>query len=196
MPIEFECPSCLRDLTFDDTQAGTPVTCPNPKCRAEFTLPDPAEADAPYGLGVEVVCPGCGKGMAPDAVLCIECGYDSRTGRSHRRRVEEKDVVEKVDGTRYHFNRDRDGRWTLALQGRVLGMKTKDREFQLRRYSAVVAEYEHDGWDDNEGDVTVSLQAPDGAREQIYFGDNWDFVKWLEGVFRDQVGMRFRTERA
>jgi hypothetical protein len=196
MPIDFECPNCLRDLTFEDAQAGTQVKCPNPKCRAEFTLPDPAEADAPYGLGIEVVCPHCQKGMAPDAVVCIECGYDFRTGKKVHRRMEEKDVVQRVDGTRFHFHRDRKGRWELGVEGRLLGVKTGARDFDLGRYQAVVAAYDHDGSEEGEDEVTVYLEGPGGRRERVYRGINKDLVDWLAEMFRDEVGLPFRHERA
>ena len=198
MPIDIECPNCYRALTFADDQAGAPVKCPNPKCRAEFPLPDPAEADSPYGLGIEVVCPHCQKEMAPDAVLCLECGYDTRTGKKVRREVEEKDIRQSVDGIRFRFVRDRRGRWTLGVEGRVLGLKTGAREFELRRYSAVVAAYSHSGEEDDEseGRVAVSLEAPDGRRERVYRGENRDLADWLMDVFRDEVGLKSRIERA
>src|SRR5262249_50679615 len=36
-------------------------------------------------------CPACGKAMAPDAVLCVECGFDRRTGRRRETRVRRLD---------------------------------------------------------------------------------------------------------
>lgn len=91
------------------------VTCTNPECRASLKLPDapppgkklrcprcqtafvpPAKA-APLGETdairlapeAERSCPSCQAAMAPNAVLCIACGFDLRTG-------EKRETVKKT----------------------------------------------------------------------------------------------------
>src|SRR5688500_552666 len=83
------------------------VTCPNPECkttlklasapppgkkvrcpRCKTTFVPPAEAAPPpepdaIALAPEAgkTCPHCQAAMAPNAVLCIECGFNLRTGQ-------------------------------------------------------------------------------------------------------------------
>jgi predicted Zn finger-like uncharacterized protein len=190
MSIDLECPACWRAISFDDDQAGKEVRCP--RCLNRFQLP--GSESAGYSLAAEVACPGCRKPVTRGAVICIECGYDFRTGKTHHREVEEKEVVQKADGLRFHFRRDRRGRWTLELGGAL--RRSGGTEYNLRRYSALIAVHRHDGWDDNDGEVALFLEAPDGKRERIYDGENVDLVNWLEGMFRDEVGLKVRDERA
>jgi len=39
------------------------------------------EADSSAELAPPATCPSCGRGLAIDAVICTNCGYDRRTGR-------------------------------------------------------------------------------------------------------------------
>jgi hypothetical protein len=57
---------------------------------AAETVPVPAPVAAAGG------CPGCGRPLGEDAVLCINCGYDLRTGKRRQTRRTAK-VVERDD---------------------------------------------------------------------------------------------------
>jgi hypothetical protein len=97
MPIRVKC-VCQQQFNAPDHLAGKTVKCP--KCSAPITIPAQSAAVAAgqpappmaslAGLldeaGVSqrntlTGCPGCGTPYAPDAVLCVECGYNFRTGR-------------------------------------------------------------------------------------------------------------------
>src|SRR5262245_39469657 len=75
-----QCPGCGQLLQAGDEHAGQKVRCP--RCGAVTVVPVPA---APAG-SYEVVeptkaCPNCGKDMPSKGILCIECGYNLKTGR-------------------------------------------------------------------------------------------------------------------
>ncbi len=87
--------------------SGQVITCPNPECRASLRLAQalppgqkvrcskcgkdftpPAAAPAPADAGAialapepETPCPSCGAVLPPKAVLCVNCGYNLRTGQ-------------------------------------------------------------------------------------------------------------------
>jgi hypothetical protein len=96
MNDEIECGGCGRRLRARDDLAGRPVRCP--VCRTVWRphADELAEEDVPYAEVEEegitarppegvrytaAACPTCGAKMQPDAVLCLDCGYDRRTGR-------------------------------------------------------------------------------------------------------------------
>ena len=72
--ITFHCPHCNQQLEAPPEMAGTEIICP--ACNEQFT--------APKGFGGQTeaaACPGCGAQLAADAVLCIQCGFDTRSGK-------------------------------------------------------------------------------------------------------------------
>jgi hypothetical protein len=74
----------LRD---DDGRPPAPIPVEPidaaPTQEAEWVTPiDPtAPAAAPAGTGATDSCPNCKKPMQPEAVLCINCGFNRRTGK-------------------------------------------------------------------------------------------------------------------
>jgi hypothetical protein len=97
MPIRVKC-RCQQQFDARDDLAGKTVRCP--KCGSPITIPSPAAAagaarqaapavpsmaDLLDEVGVKprvaTGCPGCGAAYPPDAVLCVECGFNFRTGR-------------------------------------------------------------------------------------------------------------------
>jgi hypothetical protein len=46
--------------------------------------PEPAGRRRPAAADPEDCCPGCGRFLAPEAVLCIDCGYNRQTGKRLR----------------------------------------------------------------------------------------------------------------
>src|SRR5262245_14756652 len=82
------------------------VTCPNPECRAALALDRPLPPGSklrcprcgtefkPPAAAADVIplapeaprqCPSCQEPLAPEAVLCVACGFDLRTGRKLER---------------------------------------------------------------------------------------------------------------
>ncbi len=96
MPIAVQCGSCQKQFQAGDHLAGRTVKCPG--CQTPLAIPgpqttpqQPAAASglfddempvhhAAYGEA-EVTCPGCGVPVKPDAILCVDCGYDFRKGK-------------------------------------------------------------------------------------------------------------------
>ncbi len=84
-----KCPKCSQPLTVG---AGAPAAITAPA--ANVAAAAPALGGGDFGLGDlldevgvkarasgDSACPSCGAFMAPESVLCIECGYDRKTGR-------------------------------------------------------------------------------------------------------------------
>jgi hypothetical protein len=121
MPIVVECGSCHQRFRAKDTLAGKAVKCP--RCGGAIQVPMSAsetpEEDAGdvYGVAAEAPqvpgpaaggtvrhCPSCHQAMPPDAVICVGCGLDLRTGRklearrtpARAARSDEKDLSEPL----------------------------------------------------------------------------------------------------
>ena len=75
MPISVTC-SCGKSFCVRDEHAGKRGRCPS--CGVAVRIPAPG-AEAPPSAGR--VCPGCARPLAPEAVVCVNCGHDTRTGR-------------------------------------------------------------------------------------------------------------------
>jgi predicted Zn finger-like uncharacterized protein len=83
-PVKITCanPNCRAALELDALPAaGKKVRCP--RCSTAFAPAEAAAAPGPIALLPEEgkVCPSCRAAMAPEAVLCIECGFNLKTGQ-------------------------------------------------------------------------------------------------------------------
>jgi hypothetical protein len=96
MPIRVKC-VCQQQFDAPDNLAGKTVKCP--KCASPIVIPSRAVAMAarPVAPPISPIaslldeagvkqrsvtgCPSCGAAFPPDAVLCVECGFNFRTGR-------------------------------------------------------------------------------------------------------------------
>lgn len=76
MTLQVKCLECHNPLAVKDSLAGKRIKCP--KCTATFQVPD---ATGP--LDAPTHCSGCDAPLADDAVVCVDCGFDLRTGRYH-----------------------------------------------------------------------------------------------------------------
>ena len=77
------CQSCQATYEVDGSAAGTIQECP--KCGAVSRIPEAAsdpEQQTEYADAVRK-CPSCSKSAAASAVLCVNCGFDFRTGTQH-----------------------------------------------------------------------------------------------------------------
>jgi len=90
----FECPSCGKRFRWKPDYAGRRVKC---KCEQVIQVPahDPAETAAlevddavappPPATASPTAaqqCPSCGAGANAGAVICVECGYNFKSGKS------------------------------------------------------------------------------------------------------------------
>ena len=73
--IQAKCSACGMSFKLDDKFAGKTATC---KCGQKFKVPSLVADPQPPA---QRKCPACSNIVAPDAVLCFECGYDFRTER-------------------------------------------------------------------------------------------------------------------
>jgi len=100
--MRIQCPHCSKTLRVADEMAGKRIKCPScgqacqlppvkpgdgPKPAGEPQAPprreaNPAPPPAPAAEAPSTVrdCPKCGAAMAPQAVLCTDCGYNTQTG--------------------------------------------------------------------------------------------------------------------
>ena len=95
--VRFFCPECGKAIEVGDNLAGTNAFCPH--CAARITIPQPddeqvvdasvtqQESDRPNlqlrsnKPAPNKSCPKCQASCAADAVICVGCGTDLRTGR-------------------------------------------------------------------------------------------------------------------
>ena len=72
--------TCGNVFEIDDDTAAGAVECP--QCGKVSLISSPEEESAePSEVPSGRACPGCGAALAEDAVLCIACGFDLRTGK-------------------------------------------------------------------------------------------------------------------
>jgi len=114
-PIDVACPQCQKKIKASDELRGKKVRCKNcthvfaipaaearPKAAAVKTPSDEDDDAGAYGLTADEKagvprCPHCaGELESEDAVLCLHCGYNTRT----RQRVGTKKVIETTAGDR------------------------------------------------------------------------------------------------
>ena len=90
--IEFSCSACGQVLEAPEEMQGDVIECPS--CNAEITIPQTEAAESvvfqpiptvqdnsPYAEPAGNVCPECSAQLAPNAVLCIECGFHLKLGK-------------------------------------------------------------------------------------------------------------------
>ncbi len=73
----FTCINCKRELQTTNSCSGKSATCP--ECEVEIVIP-PSTQDMSTDTANK--CPKCKSNMDEDAVLCVSCGYDTRTAGS------------------------------------------------------------------------------------------------------------------
>ena len=89
--IHLACGNCGTEFDVMDELAGLLATCP--QCRGQVTVPLSAEhiSHAPKLLikqGSPVAtayrnCPSCGSLVQEEAVFCVQCGYNFKTGKRY-----------------------------------------------------------------------------------------------------------------
>jgi len=88
--IEVHCGSCGAVFEVEEDRAGTLATCPQCGRKISVPYPDDDPVERPKlqikkdaTITGSKRCPACGGTMASDAVICLQCGYDTRTGLAH-----------------------------------------------------------------------------------------------------------------
>src|SRR3954447_11640808 len=96
MAGKFSCDACGKTYSWKPELAGKRVKC---KCGQPISIPahDPAGDDVgdlgdlaalsegapttPGAVAGGPTCPGCGSGVDPSAVICVNCGQNLKTGK-------------------------------------------------------------------------------------------------------------------
>jgi hypothetical protein len=77
--LRFACPACGKRYRWNPQFAGRSAKC---GCGAKLVVPsEPPVEPAPQPDGIEAKCPSCSAPLAPGAVLCVNCGYNLKTGK-------------------------------------------------------------------------------------------------------------------
>lgn len=110
------CPACQLDLPWSDQIAGHEVVC---ICGQALQLPDhpgqspiPQPERSPRAL---VPCVRCHHWLEPDAVVCVTCGYDYRSGRV----AGDPPETTARPGTLEAYWQTPRGRWQIFAQTRL-----------------------------------------------------------------------------
>jgi hypothetical protein len=100
----FSCPACGKSYRWKPEFAGRGAKC---ACGAKLVVPTEAPAaaaaaatsaaaDEPAAQRVgEMKCPSCSASLASDAILCVDCGYNLKTGQKLAAVVVETDTEEQ-----------------------------------------------------------------------------------------------------
>ncbi len=85
--ISVVCANCGREFVVGEDLAGGAVACPQCESQVAVPLPQDVAQQRPrlqVRRGTPVSggkpCPSCGAAMADGAVICVQCGFDTRTG--------------------------------------------------------------------------------------------------------------------
>jgi hypothetical protein len=84
METKFSCPHCQRHLEAGPEYAGMQINCP--ACNGTLIVPGaPMAAPPPVSAVSSAVaasaCPGCAAPVTPATVICMNCGFNLRTGQ-------------------------------------------------------------------------------------------------------------------
>lgn len=83
MPIKVKC-ACGKVLNAPDKLAGKKAKCPG--CQQVITIP--ASSAAAPDSAETATCPSCQSPAPEGSVICIQCGYNFKTGQSLTTKVE------------------------------------------------------------------------------------------------------------
>ena len=122
----FHC-QCGKMFSWTPEKAGKHAQCPG--CDQTITipqLPDTFEHDPqPANASQTIHCPACKTPLQPKAVICLECGYDLRTGKQLTTKIQpaEKnnaaDQDDQLDQLEQEIDQEDsgEGMWILKAAG-------------------------------------------------------------------------------
>lgn len=90
----FDVPENMGGLIAECPGCGSSISVPLPPDRAPLAGRLQVKKDAPVAGGTR--CPSCGALMAEGAVLCVQCGFDNRTGRRVAEQPSRSQLVQTV----------------------------------------------------------------------------------------------------
>ncbi|MBN1436482.1 MAG: EI24 domain-containing protein [Sedimentisphaerales bacterium] len=115
----FQC-QCGKIFTWKPEKAGKHATCPG--CKTQITIPQlqhTFEHNPQPTIPLPNLCPACEKPLQPNAVICIECGYNTKTGKQLTTKVQDppkKTIDEKLEEMEQEIDQEDAGAGTWILK--------------------------------------------------------------------------------
>ena len=189
-----------RDFRAPDAAAGKRVKCPG--CAAPVEVAAPEEDDGgTYGAADDSQqCPKCRHELPKDAVLCVNCGLNLKTGKKlktvHKARTR---TMNLGWGSTVAISRSREGELLLTVSRRLFGIiPFGGYTVNLRKYDTVLVDYTpgragflHTGGGRLDA-FYVSLQGNRVRPFQLYCGTSEVTMKDLVDMLQE---MGLRVER-
>jgi hypothetical protein len=143
MTLTLKCPDCDRPIEVQDQFSVGNVVCPACRCSV------PVQALGSYAIHEGKPCPNCQAECEPSAVLCIQCGYDFRTGRRVQKVVRVQPynfcwmsgLIPLGMYTAGQLQRDEDGFVTLSVTEHYFFIPLARHELDLKEYPEVHARH-------------------------------------------------------
>lgn len=178
--------------------AGTPPPLPRPS--ATGAGPADPQTDA-YQLESIRTCPKCRKQWPEKTVICIDCGYNFRTGkkleRAHAAREDFVELGTRAIGSysRYTVRQDRDGRRSLILESWLLWVPSAPRILDLWNYDTIATDYGVEYGDQHSVEsYSLELQGPRAQPVEIWSGSSDDDMRALIGLLQKRAGLTVRRK--
>ena len=188
------CPACQTLLRIP--VAARPTVAP-PKATA--ATPPPLPGSNTYAVESVRRCPECRKEWLQKTVLCVECGYDFRTGRRRKRAYHAREDSIEVGApsigsyTRCTVRRDGEGTLALIIQSWLLWVSTGTTTIPLRDYDAVATDYQLQYGDHQNFDMYyLELQGPCVSPRQFWSGGRESEMHALVDLLQKRAGLMVR----
>lgn len=143
MLLTLRCPGCEHPIEVQEPFRAANVVCPHCHCAV------PVQALGSYTVDQGKPCPICRTECESAAVLCIQCGYDFRTGRQFQKEVRVRPCSSSwLSGllplgiyTAGQLDREPDGTVTLIVTEYYFFMQLARHEIDLKDYPAAHARH-------------------------------------------------------
>ena len=147
---------------------------------------------------IEHNCPSCHAPMASGAVLCVECGYDTRTHRSVKRECCSEYVTGHswdISRKRYRTGLGEDGTPFLEIENLIFVWRTQTRRFNLQDYEAIYTDYRLvKDWASHEShdEFIIELSGPGGGDtiKEVMYSEK-DFAAVID-LLREYANLELR----
>jgi len=168
------------------------VKTESPKQRPE----GPEGPEDMYHIEAVAACPKCRKEWPEGAAVCIECGYNFRTGKKlkTKRRIEDRclDVGRPALGwySRYAIHADAKGRRSLVIRSWFLWIPLGTTTVDLKGYDSVVTDHKRVTTRNSRYDwFPLALKGPNKNPRQIWSGSNEGTMHALVDFLREAAGL-------
>jgi hypothetical protein len=195
------CP-CGRLVPIDTSRAAERVRCPG--CQALLDVPVSLQMEAPLpetvALEETLTCPSCRHQWPPETVLCVQCGYNFRTGKKLKRKYQVRDETVVLGLTwlgtydRFTVRRDKKGRLELIRESRFLWIPFGTAVIPLKDYDAVATDYELRSDGRNQYDYFFLELQGRGRPYRIWSGGNEGHMHALVDLLKQVAGLTIKRK--